>query len=87
LRRGRQAQVEDDAMTWNYRIVRYADGSGFGLHEVFYENGAAVSMTVAAIPFVSDSEEGPQGVIESLRMALADAENRPVLDEREIARL
>lgn len=23
-------------MSWNYRIVEYADGSGFGLHEVYY---------------------------------------------------
>jgi hypothetical protein len=73
-------------VTWNYRIIRYSDGSGFGLHEVFYENGAPVSMTAEPIPFISDSEEGPQGVIESLRMALADAETRPVLDEGEIMR-
>jgi hypothetical protein len=23
-------------MSWNYRIVRYRNGEGFGLHEVFY---------------------------------------------------
>ncbi len=37
-------------MTWNYRIVKYADGSGFGLHEVGYNlMGEPVSMT-AALP-------------------------------------
>ena len=33
-------------MSWNYRIVEYRDGSGFGLHEVFYDDkGQPWSMT------------------------------------------
>ena len=25
-------------MTWNYRVVKYSDGSGYGLHEIYYDD-------------------------------------------------
>lgn len=71
-------------MTWNYRIVRYLDGS-LGLHEVFYdEEGRPKAVTADAISFVADPEEGPDGIVQSLRMALADAERHRVLDWAEL---
>lgn len=71
-------------MTWNYRIIRRKDGS-FGLHEVYYdEAGTPHSMTVDPVGFAADADEGEQGIIASLEIALRDARSRPVLDERNI---
>ena len=66
-------------MSWNYRIVKYANGSGFGLHEVHYNpNGKETSMTKEPAAFVGDTaEEVRSGVM----MAKADASKRPVFDE------
>lgn len=70
-------------MTWNYRIVRYRQvGAGYGLHEVYYDDKLnVVSMTESPACFVAHIEEGPQGIIKSLTLALKDAQERPVLDE------
>ena len=69
-------------MSWNYRIVKYLDGSGFGLHEVFYDDSDRPwSMTEEAADFRCDADEGPQGVRESLLLARVDAIHRPVLKE------
>ena len=69
-------------MTWNYRIVQYVDGSGYGLHEVYYdENGQPWSMTSDPARFVSDPDEGPSGVKGSLLKARVDAIKRPVFVE------
>ena len=66
-------------MTWNYRIVRHADGSGFGLHEVYYnEAGEELRMTVEPVTFFSDTAEG---VREALILAKMEATRRPVFDE------
>lgn len=71
-------------MTWNYRIIKYKDGSGYGLHEVFYDkSGRPAAMTVDPINFSTDSEEGPNGIVSSLSMALADAIARGVFEEPE----
>jgi YD repeat-containing protein len=66
---------------WNYRIVRYADDQGFGLHEVYYDDaGQPKSMTDKAVPFVCEVEEGPEGISAGLERALKDARGRPVFD-------
>jgi hypothetical protein len=71
-------------MTWNYRIVRYKDGSGFGLHEVQYdETGKAKSMTAEPCVFACDLEEGPDGIRASLGMAMKDASTREIFIEPE----
>lgn len=63
-------------MTWNYRLIRYADGS-VGLHEVHYNaKGNPVARTERPATFVSDDAAG---LAASLRMALADVERLPVL--------
>lgn len=70
-------------MTWNYRIVHRRDGS-YGLHEVYYDDvGEPVVMTENAVTFECDSDEGPEGVIGNLEMALKDAKERPVFEEPE----
>lgn len=71
-------------MSWNYRIVRYKNGGGYGLHEVYYDyeyGGKIFGVTEAAVAFVCNAEEGPEGVKASLLMALADAGKYPVLEE------
>lgn len=70
--------------TWNYRIVKYADGSGFGLHEVYYDgDGQPWGMTDEPASFVCDIDEGPNGVKQSLLTARVDAIRRPIFNEPE----
>lgn len=71
-------------MSWNYRIVRYRDSKGFGLHEVYYDSdGQPWGMTEEGCRFVCDADEGPGGIKGSLRIAATDARLCPVLDEPE----
>jgi len=68
--------------TWTYRIIRYSDGRGLGLHEVFYDEvGNLVDMTAAPISFRVETAEGPSTLIDMLKQALVDAERSAVLDE------
>jgi hypothetical protein len=71
--------------TWNYRIIRHHEPEvWFGLHEVYYDDqGRPESYTADPISFVCDGDEGPEGITKSLRLALSDAEQRPLLDESE----
>lgn len=67
-------------MTWNYRVLRYADGT-LALHEVYYgEDGLPCSYTEHPISFSVDAEEGRDGLVESMTRALRDATERPILD-------
>jgi hypothetical protein len=71
-------------MSWNYCIVRYRNGEGFGLHEVFYDDdGLPWGMTEKPAAFVSGTDEGPAGIKASLLRARVDAIKRPVFDEPE----
>lgn len=68
-------------MTWNYRIVRYPNNEGFGLHEVYYDSdGQPWGMTEDAVRFVCSAEEGTAGIVDSLLTARVDASRRPVFD-------
>lgn len=68
-------------MSWNYRVVRYKDGSGFGVHEVYYDgDGKATQMTERAVGFVGESVEE---VSAAMRKARQEAFTRPVFDEPE----
>jgi hypothetical protein len=72
-------------MTWNYRIVKYLDGSGYGLHEVHYDKrGEPWGMTDEPCCFVSDTEEGAAGIWAALATARNDAQQRGVLEEPEV---
>ncbi len=65
-------------MTWNYRIIDH--GEYLGLHEVHYDDaGKPKSCTADPITFVADAEEGADGIVKALEMALIDARTRPVL--------
>ena len=67
-------------MTWNYRIIRHADGH-LALHEVVYDDdGNPETMTDRATDFVSDADEGRDEIIRSLENALDDARKLSVLD-------
>lgn len=66
-------------MSWNYRIVQYADGSGFGLHEVHYNvEGREISMTQEPCGFTGDTEQEVRGALMRAKM---DATRRPVFME------
>ncbi len=68
-------------MSWNYRVVRYADG-GLALHEVYYDQaGKPRWRTSSPCCFSVDVDEGLEGLVESLRRGLADARKRPILDD------
>jgi hypothetical protein len=72
-------------MTWHYRVLRHADGS-LALHEVYCDaSGRPNACTERPISFAVDGEEGLEALVQSLRLALDDATNRPVLDISEIA--
>ena len=77
--------------TWNYRIVK-TRGEGplglweaYGLYEVYYDaEGYPESRTGALASFACDSDEGHEGILKSLELALKDAGTKPVLDEDDI---
>ena len=65
-------------MSWNYRVIKYAEG-GYGLHEVYYDSdGEPLSMTEEPAGFVGDSVEE---LTASLMLARTDVRKRPVLNE------
>jgi hypothetical protein len=69
-------------MTWNYRIVRYKNDGGFGLHEVYYDDeGQPWGMTKNPASFVCDTSEGIAGITNALLTARVDAKKRPILDQ------
>ncbi|NJL70698.1 MAG: hypothetical protein HC888_03315 [Candidatus Competibacteraceae bacterium] len=62
-------------MSWNYRIVKLADG-GYAIHEVYYDKGGKPnSMTKDAITFGGDT---PEEVSRQIEMAYNDAKKHPV---------
>lgn len=71
--------------SWSYRIVKYHDGSGYGLHEVYYDDaGKPQAMTKDPIDFDigPDSDDGGADTIRKmLATAAKDAKDKPVLDE------
>jgi len=63
-------------MSWNYRIVEYEHGAGFGLHEVYYDDdGEPDAMSQHPAGFVGETVDE---LNEALTMAKRAAE-RPVL--------
>ena len=65
-------------MKWNYRIVKYADGSGLGLHEVYYdENNRPCLMSKEPVRFTGESVSDVRMSLEAAWSAL----NRPVFEE------
>jgi hypothetical protein len=65
-------------MSWSYRILKYADNDGYGLHEVYFDaNNQVTGWTERAIT-VSDT---PKGIVDQLLQMRLCAKHRPVLDE------
>jgi hypothetical protein len=76
--------MSEDQRTWNYRVIRHADGS-LALHEVYYDaTGRAVAMTENPVSFGVTEEETQADLIRTLDRALKDARERPVLEAAEI---
>ena len=75
-------------MTWRYQIILHdkAEHPWYGLHEVYVgmEGVEGVGHTEEPISFVCDENEGSEGIINSLKMALQDAGKLPVLKESEV---
>lgn len=66
-------------MSWNYRIVKYADDSGYGVHEVYYNpDGSPRSMTQEPAVITGDTESE---IREATSMMMADTRKRPVFEE------
>lgn len=71
-------------MSWHYRIVKYRDDKGYGLHEVYFnKSGEAWAMTSDPCSFGADFEDGPEDILKSLERATMDAINRGVFVEPE----
>lgn len=68
-------------MKWNYRVMDFGDH--FALHEVFYSEGGGISWTESPIYFACGEDEGVDGIIGSLEMALADAKHRSPIKIRD----
>lgn len=81
-------------MSWNYRIVRWpltpeeAELVGadhyYDLRSVYYTDGVPDGVGAEPEIFVVHSAEGPEGLIASLRRAIATFEKHGVLDAKEI---
>ena len=67
-------------MSWNYRIIQYADGDGFGLHEVYYDRNWEVTAWTEEAIVVGDTVKE---INDSLLRMRVDAKNRPVFIEAE----
>lgn len=66
-------------MTWHYRLVKYADGSGFGVHEVYYnDDGTPKAMSKKPTDFVGETVEE---VNRLLMLANADVKRCGVFEE------
>ena len=66
--------------TWHYRVLRYTDGT-LALHEVYcVEEGRPNGYTARPISFAVDADEGHDGLVQSMKPALRDAIERPILD-------
>lgn len=65
-------------MSWNYRIVEYADGNGYGVHEVHYDDaGVEVAMGANPAAFVGET---PEEVRAAIARAHTDTARRPVFE-------
>ena len=74
-------------MSWHYRVLLHADGS-LALHEVYCdETGRPNGYTKEPITFSVGADEEIDGLVESLRMALNDAINRPVLNAEDMSEI
>lgn len=80
---------------WNYRIIKYMDGRGYGLHEVHYdENGSVRGYAECLATFyvsteddeLETDEKAQREMIRDIARALADAAARDILDERVLFR-
>lgn len=77
-------------MPWNYRLILHDTDANperhwIGLHEVYYDDLSRPDYwTEDAVTFRCHADEGPQGLIESLEMALDDARKYPMLRESEL---
>jgi hypothetical protein len=75
--------------TWNYRLIYHndvpSDRQWIGLHEVHYRglmpdgDDLITGWTIDPTSFVCDVDEGQNGVLKALEMALKDATIRPML--------
>ncbi len=69
-------------MSWDYRIIKLADGS-YALHEVFYDgNAEPVHIICEPVEFTCGRHSSPEAIIESLRLAAISAA-REVIDGKE----
>ena len=75
-------------MSWDYRIVKYKSGEGFGLHEIHYDdNGVPWGMSEEPAIFVSEfgddfpAEDSLAEIVDALVVAFVAVRRRPILEE------
>ena len=73
-------------MSWDYRIVKYKSGDGFGLHEIFYDdNGVSWGMSEEPVVFKCYDDEAPQtDIADALLTALVAVRQRPIFKEPDV---
>ena len=73
-------------MSWNYRVIRYANNEGFGLHEVYYdESGKVEGWTEDPVITCSANESFEREFIRELKAMMKDIESAgPVIEEDEL---
>ena len=62
-------------MSWDYRVLRYDDGS-FGIHEVYYYDGEPKQCTFDAVSIVWEEDEDPLWQMRQMQQAL----EKPILN-------
>jgi len=81
-------------MPWNHRLVRYRDGSGYGVHEVYYnKDGQPCAMTQEPIRIdarkdpVMGEDDTDESLLEDITVTVERivraVKSTPVLDEPE----
>lgn len=57
-------------MTWNYRVLRYAQNGELGIHEVYYEDDQITAWSVDPIPITGETIEELATELEHMARAL-----------------
>lgn len=72
-------------MSWNYRVVKYANNEGYGLHEVYYDkNDKIEGWTEHPVVTCEADESFEREFVKELTAMIADIERAPCLKEEEM---
>lgn len=73
-------------MSWNYRVVKYANNEGFGLHEVYYDAKGKIDGWTEDPILTCSADEVPEiEFIKEFKAMTRDIENEAFLEEEELS--